>query len=75
MGRDRSSISAQMTRSPPGTVQKAIPPALDINQPTIFFAGEVEGQRPNPVTDGSSGVGPIPGIEPQSSDPLGAVPA
>ena len=44
---------------------KAIPPAraLDINQPTIFFTGEAEDQRPNPVTDRSSGVGPIPGIE------------
>jgi hypothetical protein len=45
---------------------KAIPSAPDItsNQPTIFFTGETEGQRPNPVTDRSSGVGPIPGVEP-----------
>ena len=43
---------------------EAIPPALDINQPTIFFTGETEGQRSNPVTDRSSGNGPIPGIEP-----------
>jgi hypothetical protein len=28
---------------------KAIPPALNINQPTIFFTGETEGHRPNPV--------------------------
>ena len=43
---------------------KAMPPALDINQPAIFFSVEAENQRPNPVTDRSSGVGPIPGIEP-----------
>ncbi len=43
---------------------KAIPPALDINQPAIHFADEAEDQRPNPVTNRSSGVGPIPGIEP-----------
>jgi hypothetical protein len=43
------------------TVWTATPPAL-----TIFFTGEAEGQRPNPVTDRSWGfqVGPIPGIEP-----------
>ena len=43
---------------------KAIPPALDINQPTISFTDGTEDQRPNPVTNRSSGVGPIPGIEP-----------
>lgn len=43
---------------------KAIPPALDINQPTIHFTDGTEDQRPNPVTNRSSGVGPIPGIEP-----------
>ena len=43
---------------------KAMPPALDINQPAIFFSVEAENQRPNPLTDRSSGVGPIPGIEP-----------
>jgi hypothetical protein len=43
---------------------KAIPPALDINQPTISFTDGTEDQRPNPVTSRSSGVGPIPGIEP-----------
>ena len=43
---------------------KAIPPALDITQPTIFFTSETEGQRTNPVTDRSSGVGPIHGVEP-----------
>jgi hypothetical protein len=43
---------------------KAIPPALDINQPTIYFTDGTEDQRPNPVTNRSSGVGPIPGIEP-----------
>ncbi len=43
---------------------KAIPPALDINQPTISFPDGTGDQRPNPVTNGSSGVGPIPGIEP-----------
>ena len=41
---------------------KAIPSAQDSNRPTIFFTGETEGQRLNPVTD--SGVGPIPGVEP-----------
>jgi hypothetical protein len=44
---------------------KAMPTALDsINQPTISFTSEIEGQRANPLTDGSSGVGPINGIEP-----------
>jgi hypothetical protein len=43
---------------------KAIPPALDINQPMIHFTDGTEDQRPNPVTNRSSGVGPIPGIEP-----------
>ncbi len=43
---------------------KAIPPALDINQPTIYFADGTVDQRPNPVTNRSSGIGPIPGIEP-----------
>ena len=43
---------------------KAMPPALDTNQPAIFFSVEAENQRPNPVTDRSSGVGPTPGIEP-----------
>jgi len=43
---------------------KAIPPALDINQPTIIFTGAAEDQGLNPITDRSSGVGPIPGIEP-----------
>ena len=43
---------------------KAIPPALDINQPTISFTDGTEDQRPNPVTNRSSGVGPIHGIEP-----------
>jgi hypothetical protein len=43
---------------------KAIPPALDTNQPTIHFTDGTEDQRPNPVTNRSSGVGPIPGIEP-----------
>ncbi len=43
---------------------KAIPPALDINQPTISFTDGTEDQRPNPVTNRSSGVGPIPETEP-----------
>ena len=43
---------------------KAIPPALNTNQPTIRFTDETEDQRPNPVTNRSSGVGPTPGIEP-----------
>ena len=43
---------------------KAIPPALDITQPTIYFTDGTEGQRPNPITNRSSGVGPIPGVEP-----------
>jgi hypothetical protein len=43
---------------------KAIPPALDINQPTISFKDGTETQRPNPITNRSSGIGPIPGIEP-----------
>ena len=43
---------------------KAIPPALDTNQPTIHFTDGTEDQRPNPVTNRSAGVGPIPGIEP-----------
>jgi hypothetical protein len=43
---------------------KALPPSLDINQPTISFTDGTEDQRLNPVTDRSSGVGPIPGIEP-----------
>ena len=43
---------------------KAIPPALDINQPTISFTDGTETQRPNPITNRSSGIGPIPGIEP-----------
>jgi hypothetical protein len=33
---------------------KAIPPALDINQPTILFTDAAESQRPNPVTNRSS---------------------
>ena len=43
---------------------KAIPPALDNNQPTISFKDGTETQRPNPITNRSSGIGPIPGIEP-----------
>ena len=43
---------------------KDIPAALDIRQPTISFNNETGGQRTNPVTDRSSGVGPIHGIEP-----------
>ena len=43
---------------------KDIPAALDIRQPTISFNSETGGQRTNPVTDRSSGVGPIHGIEP-----------
>ena len=37
---------------------------LDITQPTIYFTDGTEGQRPNPITNRSSGVGPIPGVEP-----------
>ena len=44
--------------------RKAIPPALDITQPTSFFTNVTEGQRTNPLTDRSSGVGPIHGAEP-----------
>ncbi len=45
---------------------KAIPAALDTNQPTIPFqvVPETEGQRTNAPTDRSSGVGPVRGIEP-----------
>ena len=43
---------------------KAIPSALDVNQPTISFISETEGQRTDPPTDRSSGVGPMHGIEP-----------
>jgi len=43
---------------------KDIPAALDIRQPTISFNNGIDGPRSNPVTDRSSGVGPIHGIEP-----------
>jgi hypothetical protein len=75
----RQVIYFQSTRD-----RKAIPPALDINQPTIFFTGETEGQRPNPVTAETrtgppGGVGPIPGMSPgltptSTGELLGRVP-
>ena len=39
---------------------KAISPALATNQPTISFTDETEDQRPSPITNRASGVGPIP---------------
>ena len=43
---------------------KDIPAALDSRQATISFGNGIGGPRSNPVTDRSSGVGPIHGIEP-----------
>jgi hypothetical protein len=53
--------------------RKAIPAALDANQPTISFAPETEGQRTNPLTDRSVGVGPMHGTIKADTDYLGVV--
>ncbi len=48
-----SSPLAQMTCHAVASIRdrKAIPAALDANQPTIFFAPETEGQRTSKPTD------------------------
>ncbi len=43
---------------------KAIPSALDRNQPTTTFLCGNQSGRENPLTDRSSGIGPMHGIEP-----------
>jgi hypothetical protein len=43
---------------------KAVSSALDRNQPTTQFSNRNQNYGENPLTDRSSGVGPIPGIEP-----------
>jgi hypothetical protein len=43
---------------------KAVPVALDRNQPTTKFGKGLFDRRENPLTDRSSGIGPMHGIEP-----------
>jgi hypothetical protein len=43
---------------------KAVSSALDRNQPTTQFSNRTPNYGENPLTDRSSGVGPIHGIEP-----------
>ncbi len=43
---------------------KAVPAALDRNQPTTKFGQGLLDRSENPLTDRSSGIGPMHGIEP-----------
>ncbi len=43
---------------------KVVPAALDRNQPTTKFGQGLLDRSENPLTDRSSGIGPIHGVEP-----------
>jgi hypothetical protein len=43
---------------------KAVPAALDRNQPTTKFGQGLLDRSENPLTDRSSGIGPMHGVEP-----------
>jgi hypothetical protein len=43
---------------------KAVPAAIDRNQPTTKFGQGLLDRSENPLTDRSSGIGPMHGVEP-----------